>query len=39
MPLKKHSMNIWQGNFPNENTEEDGYATTAPVGVGGKEIN
>lgn len=24
--------NIWQGNFPLENTEQDGYRTTAPVG-------
>jgi formylglycine-generating enzyme required for sulfatase activity len=24
--------NIWQGNFPHENTEEDGFARTAPVG-------
>jgi len=23
--------NIWQGNFPVDNTEEDGYLTTAPV--------
>ncbi|REK19637.1 MAG: formylglycine-generating enzyme family protein [Planctomycetota bacterium] len=23
--------NIWQGNFPTENTESDGYRTTAPV--------
>lgn len=25
--------NIWQGGFPFENTEEDGYRTTAPVGT------
>ena len=24
--------NIWQGNFPNENTARDGYIGTAPVG-------
>jgi formylglycine-generating enzyme required for sulfatase activity len=24
--------NIWQGNFPNENTAGDGFRTTAPVG-------
>jgi len=24
--------NIWQGRFPRENTEKDGYYTTAPVG-------
>ncbi len=23
--------NIWQGSFPHSNTEDDGYATTAPV--------
>ena len=23
--------NIWQGNFPNDNTADDGYRTTAPV--------
>ncbi len=31
MPKNKHSMNIWQGDFPKENTAEDGFATTAPV--------
>eukprot|EP01063_Lacrimia_lanifica_P022504 TRINITY_DN3006_c0_g3_i1.p1 TRINITY_DN3006_c0_g3~~TRINITY_DN3006_c0_g3_i1.p1 ORF type:complete len:391 (+),score=196.48 TRINITY_DN3006_c0_g3_i1:52-1224(+) len=33
-PLGKdgsHMMNIWQGEFPKENTEEDGYKGTAPV--------
>jgi sulfatase modifying factor 1 len=25
-------MNCWQGKFPNENTHEDGFRTTAPVG-------
>ena len=24
-------MNIWQGKFPFENSEEDGYISTAPV--------
>lgn len=24
--------NIWQGNFPNQNTQADGFARTAPVG-------
>lgn len=24
-------MNIWQGDFPKENTAEDGYVLTAPV--------
>ncbi|GJQ70443.1 hypothetical protein Trydic_g22862 [Trypoxylus dichotomus] len=30
-PKGKHWANIWQGNFPHENTLEDGYETTAPV--------
>jgi len=24
-------VNIWQGEFPKENTADDGYVTTAPV--------
>lgn len=31
MPEGRHMANIWQGNFPNENTKEDGYARTSPV--------
>ncbi|XP_078678573.1 formylglycine-generating enzyme-like [Branchiostoma floridae x Branchiostoma belcheri] len=31
MPKGEHRMNIWQGKFPEENTEEDGYYSTAPV--------
>lgn len=27
-----HRANIWQGDFPTRNTEEDGYKGTAPVG-------
>lgn len=27
----KHHANIWQGEFPRKNTEEDGYLGTAPV--------
>ena len=27
-----HRCNIWQGEFPNHNTLEDGYLGTAPVG-------
>ena len=27
----KHMMNVWQGKFPDENTQADGYAGTAPV--------
>lgn len=33
-PVKDRAVraNIWQGRFPDQNTEEDGYAATAPVG-------
>uniref|UniRef100_A0A1A9W2B0 FGE-sulfatase domain-containing protein n=1 Tax=Glossina brevipalpis TaxID=37001 RepID=A0A1A9W2B0_9MUSC len=31
MPKEQHWLNIWQGNFPDINTEEDGYTTTCPV--------
>jgi formylglycine-generating enzyme required for sulfatase activity len=31
-PRGKCMANYWQGNFPRENTLEDGYAGTAPVG-------
>ena len=34
MPYDKHYMNIWQGEFPTENTAEDGYAGTGPVSDG-----
>lgn len=27
----EHHINVWQGDFPNTNTKEDGYAGTAPV--------
>lgn len=30
-PNGKHYCNIWQGDFPRENTKEDGYLGTAPV--------
>lgn len=30
-PGGKHMCNIWQGNFPEINTEEDGYVGTAPA--------
>ena len=30
-PRGEHWMNIWQGEFPSENTAEDGYIGTAPV--------
>lgn len=32
-PGGKHMCNIWQGDFPNSNTEEDGYHGTSPVGT------
>ena len=31
-PDGKWMVNNWQGQFPNENTKDDGYARTAPVG-------
>jgi formylglycine-generating enzyme len=31
-PDGKWMANVWQGNFPYENTKEDGYDGTAPVG-------
>ncbi|HVN45112.1 MAG TPA: formylglycine-generating enzyme family protein [Steroidobacteraceae bacterium] len=31
MPGQKHMANVWQGEFPNENTCDDGYARTSPV--------
>ncbi|HEY6510392.1 MAG TPA: SUMF1/EgtB/PvdO family nonheme iron enzyme, partial [Burkholderiaceae bacterium] len=30
-PGGKHQANTWQGAFPNENLESDGYARTSPV--------
>lgn len=30
-PKGEHWMNIWQGEFPVVNTEEDGYNGTCPV--------
>ena len=30
-PDGEHMCNIWQGDFPNTNTTEDGYAGTAPA--------
>ena len=30
-PGGRHMANTWQGNFPHENTEADGYARTSPV--------
>ncbi len=29
-PVRKHLCNIWQGEFPNEDTAEDGYSAPAP---------
>jgi len=30
-PAGKWQANIWQGKFPNDNTQEDGFRSTAPV--------
>jgi sulfatase modifying factor 1 len=30
-PRGRHLCNVWQGNFPGQNTAEDGYAGTCPV--------
>lgn len=30
-PDREHRCNIWQGDFPNKNTAENGYEGTAPV--------
>jgi len=30
-PGGRHMCNIWQGNFPHQNSEEDGYLSTAPA--------
>ena len=30
-PGGEHRMNVWQGTFPSENTEEDGFYGTCPV--------
>ena len=30
-PAGEHRMNVWQGRFPNENTQGDGYYGTCPV--------
>ena len=30
-PKGEHWMNIWQGEFPKQNTMEDGFLSTAPV--------
>lgn len=30
-PAGEHRCNIWQGEFPEDNTEDDGYRKTAPV--------
>ena len=31
LPDAKHMCNIWQGNFPDHNTEEDGYSGPSPA--------
>lgn len=30
-PAGEHRMNVWQGTFPSENTQADGYYGTCPV--------
>ena len=30
-PYGQHRMNVWQGEFPDQNTVDDGYFGTAPV--------
>ena len=30
-PYGKHRMNVWQGSFPNKNSEADGHYGTAPA--------
>ena len=30
-PERRHMANTWQGAFPNENTQADGFARTSPV--------
>lgn len=32
MPAGTHAMNTWQGEFPENNTADDGWVGTAPVG-------
>jgi sulfatase modifying factor 1 len=32
-PGGEHRMNVWQGTFPQENSEADGYYGTCPVGA------
>jgi formylglycine-generating enzyme required for sulfatase activity len=32
-PDGRHMANTWQGNFPLENTRDDGYERTSPVGT------
>lgn len=31
IPKGKHAMNVWQGRFPEKNTNADGYPGTAPA--------
>lgn len=33
VPGGQHRANIWQGRFPHENTLDDGYLRTSPVGA------
>eukprot|EP00794_Sanderia_malayensis_P007460 gene7460-8283_t len=33
LPRGEHRINIWQGKFPENNTQDDGYVGTAPVNM------
>jgi formylglycine-generating enzyme required for sulfatase activity len=33
LPQRRHMANTWQGAFPHENTQADGFARTSPVGA------
>lgn len=33
MPEGRHMANLWQGRFPHENLESDGWTRTSPVGA------
>lgn len=36
-PKGEHYANLWQGDFPNHNSAEDGYIKTSPVRKGKME--
>ena len=37
MPRGKHRCNIWHGDFPKKNTEDDGYMWSAPIDAFGPQ--